>query len=107
MPPILLTSIPLPSPLLSIEWLKLRSALTTISVPQPMTPNPQRKPYHSFSGPLKICLMDMFPYKKTELFQKSDFKSKPPKEPGNTPLSGFYLSFLDIKTTVSTWHDTF
>lgn len=24
----------------------------------------------------------------------------------HTPLSGFYLSFLDIKTTVSTWHDT-
>ena len=45
----------------------------------------------------------MFPYKKTELFQKSGFKSKPPKKPGNTPLSGTYLSFLDIKTTVSTW----
>ena len=40
--------------------------------------------------------MDTFPYKKTELFQKSGFKSKPPKKPGNTPLSGTYLSFLDI-----------
>ena len=45
--------------------------------------------------------VDMFPYKKTELFQKSGFKSKPPKKPGNTPLSGTYLSFLDINTTVS------
>ena len=45
----------------------------------------------------------MFPYKKTGLFQKSGFKSKLPKKPGNTPLSGTYLSFLDIKTTVSTW----
>ena len=44
----------------------------------------------------------MFSYKKTELFQKSGFKSKPPKKPGNTPLSGTYLSFLDINTTVST-----
>jgi len=43
----------------------------------------------------------MFPYKKTGLFQKSGFKSKLPKKPGNTPLSGTYLSFLDINTTVS------
>ena len=42
-------------------------------------------------------------HKKTGLFQKSGFKSKLPKKPGNTPLSGTYLSFLDIKTTVSTW----
>ena len=46
-------------------------------------------------------LFRAFSYKKTELFQKSDFKSKPPKKPGNTPLSGFYLSFLAINTTVS------
>ena len=32
--------------------------------------------------------VDMFPYKKTELFQKSGFRSKPPKKPGNTILSG-------------------
>ena len=38
-------SIPLPSLLLSIEWLKLRSALTTILVTQPLTSNPQPKPY--------------------------------------------------------------
>ncbi|WP_418852219.1 hypothetical protein, partial [Ruminococcus sp.] len=39
------TSIPLPSLSLSVEWLKLRSALTTILVPQPLTSNPQPKPY--------------------------------------------------------------
>jgi len=48
----------------------------------------------------------MFPYKKTELFQKSGFKSKPPKKPGNTPLSVFYLSFFDINTTHSTCIET-
>ena len=42
-------SIPLPSLLLSIEWLKLRSALTIIPVPQPMTSNPQPNPYCIFS----------------------------------------------------------
>ena len=36
----------------------------------------------------------MCPYKITELFQKYGFKSKPPKKPENTPLSGFYLSFF-------------
>ena len=50
-------SIPLPSLPLSIEWLKLRSALTTILMPQPLTFNPQPKPYRYspatqfFSGP--------------------------------------------------------
>jgi len=43
-----MSSIPLPSLPLSIEWLELRSALTTISVPQPMTSNPQPKPYRIF-----------------------------------------------------------
>lgn len=43
---IFLSSIPLPSLPLSIEWLKLRSALTTILVPQPLLSNPQPKPYH-------------------------------------------------------------
>ena len=43
-------SIPLPSLLLSIEWLKLRSALTIIPVPQPMTSNPQPNPYCIFSA---------------------------------------------------------
>lgn len=50
--------------------------------------------------------VDMFPYKKSELFQKSGFKSKPPKKPGNTPLSGTYLSFLDINTTLLTCIET-
>ena len=40
-----ISSIPLPSLPLSIEWLKLRSALATIPVPQPLTSNPQPKPY--------------------------------------------------------------
>ena len=42
---ILSLAIPLPSLPHSIEWLKLRSVLTTIPVPQPMTSNPQPKPY--------------------------------------------------------------
>ena len=64
-------------------------------LPQIVTSNPRLQPDTHFA-------VDMFPYKKTELFQKSGFKSQPPKKPGNTPLSGLYLSFLDIKTTVST-----
>ena len=48
----------------------------------------------------------MFPYKKTGAFQMSGLTSQLPKKPGNTPLSGTYLSFLDINTTHSTWHDT-
>ena len=64
-------------------------------LPQIVTSNPRLQADTHFA-------VDIFPYKKTELFQKSGFKSKPPKKPGNTPLSGFYLSFLDIKTTVST-----
>ena len=62
----------------------------------PLSQNPRSQPDTHFA-------VDMFPYKKTGLFQKSGFKSKLPKKPGNTPLSGTYLSFLDIKTTVSTW----
>lgn len=34
----------------SIEWLKLRSALITILVSQPLTSNPQPKPLPLFSG---------------------------------------------------------
>jgi len=41
----LLSSIPLPSMPLSIEWLELRSILATILVPQPLISNPQPKPY--------------------------------------------------------------
>ena len=70
--------------------------LTSNPLPQIVTSNPRLQPDIHFA-------VDMFPYKKTELLQKSGFKSQPPKKPGNTPLSGTYLSFLDIKTTVSTW----
>ena len=69
--------------------------LTSNPLSQIMTSNPRLQPDTHFA-------VDMFPYKKTELFRQSGFKSKPPKKPGNTPLSGLYLSFLDIKTTVST-----
>ena len=74
--------------------------LTSNPLSQIVTSNPRLQPDTHFS-------VDMFTYKKTELFQKFGFKFKLRKKPGNTPLSGFYLSFLDIKTTVSTWHDTF
>ena len=50
-------------------------------LPQIVTSNPRLQPDTHFA-------VDMFSYKKTELFQKSGFKSKPPKKPGNTPLSG-------------------
>ena len=49
-------------------------------LPQIVTSNPRLQPDTHFA-------VDMFPYKKTELFQKS----------------GFYLSSLDSKQTVSTW----
>lgn len=65
---------------------------------QIVTSNPRLQPNTHFA-------VDMFPYKKTELFQKSGFKSKPPKKPGNTPRSGTYLFFLDISTTHSTCHE--
>ena len=67
--------------------------LTSNPLSQIATSNPRSQPDTDFA-------LDMFPYKKTKLFQKSGFKSKPPKKPGNTPLSGFYLSFLAINTTV-------
>ena len=73
-------------------------SFTSNPLSQIATSNPRLQPDTPFTA-------DMFPYKITELFQELGFKSKPPKKPGNTPLSGLYLSFLDIKTTVSTWHD--
>ena len=39
----IITGVLTPTSGLSIEWLKLRSALTTILVPQPLTSNPQPK----------------------------------------------------------------
>ena len=73
-----------------------QKCLTSNPLSQIVTSNPRSQPDTHFA-------VDMFPYKKTRLFQKSGFRSKPPKKPGNTPLSGTYLSFLDINTTVSTW----
>ena len=55
--------------------------LTSNPLPQIVTSNPRLQPDIHFA-------VDMFPYKKTELLQKSGFKSQPPKKPGNTPLSG-------------------
>ena len=56
-------------------------SLTSNPLSQIATSNPRLQPDTHFAA-------DMFPYKKTELFQKSGFRSKPPKKPGNTPLSG-------------------
>ena len=55
--------------------------LTSNPLPQIVTSNPRLQPYIHFA-------VDMLPYKKTELLQKSGFKFQPPKKPGNTPLSG-------------------
>ena len=55
--------------------------LTSNPLPQIVTSNLRLQPYIHFA-------VGMFPYKKTELLQKSGFKSQPPKKPGNTPLSG-------------------
>ena len=63
-------------------------------LPQIVTSNPRLQPDTHFA-------VDMFPYKKTGPFQMSGLTSQLPKKPGNTPLSGTYLSFLDINTTVS------
>ena len=63
-------------------------------LPQIVTSNPRLQPDTHFS-------VDMFPYKKTGLFQESGFKSKPTKKPRNTPHSGTYLSFLVINTIFS------
>lgn len=98
---ILLLSIPLPSLLLSIEWLELRSALLSKSLLQPMTSNPPSQ--IATSNPRLQAdthfAVDMFPYKTTELFQKSGFRSKPPWKLGNIPLFGTYLSFF--------WHQNY
>lgn len=69
--------------------------LTSNPLSQIATSNPRLQPDTHFA-------VDMFPYKKTGPFQMSGLTSQLPKKPGNTPLSGTYLSFLDIKTTVST-----
>ena len=68
-------------------------------LPQIVTSNPRLQPDTDFA-------VDMFPYKTTELFQELGFYSQLPKKPGNTPLSGTWFYFLDIKTTVSTCVET-
>ena len=73
--------------------------LTANPLSQIVTANPRLQPDTHFA-------VDMSPHKKAELFQKSGFKSKLPKKPGNMPLFSLYLSFLDSKQTVSTWHDS-
>lgn len=72
---------------------------STLPLSQIVTYNPRSQPDTDFA-------VDMFPYKKTGAFQMSGLTSQLPKKPGNTPLSGTYLSFLDIKTTVSTCPET-
>ena len=56
-------------------------SFTSIPLPQIVTSNPRLQPDTHFA-------VDMFPYKKTELFQELGFYSQLPKKPGNTPLSG-------------------
>ena len=55
-------------------------------LPQIVTSNPRLQPDTHFA-------VDMFPYKKTGLFQKSGFKSKPPKKPG---IYVFNLSYATL-----------
>ena len=66
-----------------------------IPLPQPMTSNPQSKPCDRFYS--------RYVFIKTNRAFSEDCHY--PKKPGNTPLSGTYLSFFDIKQTVSTWHE--
>ena len=48
-------------------------SLPSNPLPQIVTSNPRLQPDTHFA-------VDMFPYNKTELFQKSGFRSKPPKK---------------------------
>ena len=64
--------------------------LTFNPLSQIATSNPRLQPNTHFA-------VDMFPYKKTELFQKSGFKSKPPKSPETRRfLALIYLSLTSI-----------
>ena len=74
-------------------------SVTSNPLSQILTSNPRSQPDTDFA-------VDMFPYKKTGAFQMSGLTSQLPKKPGNTPLSGTYLSFLDINTTHSTCGET-
>lgn len=63
-----------------------------ILVPQPVTPNPQSNPSDRFYS--------RYVFIKTNRAFPEDYHY--PKKPVNTPFCGFYLSFFDIKQTVST-----
>jgi len=91
---ILLSSIPLPRLTLSIEWLELRSGLLSKSMPQLLTSNPQPKPYHSFFKPRQIHLVDIFTYKKTELFVRFLWWCQPYKKPEIRHFSEFIYPSL-------------
>lgn len=107
--PYLLTSIPLPATTQNgrVAGLVVSPFCFPKFIPKSVTSNPLSQIATSNPGlqPDTHFAADMFPYKKTELFQELGFYSQLPKKPGNTPLSGSYLSFLDIKTTVSTCHE--
>ena len=104
--PYLLTSIPLPTNIQNgrVAGLVVSPFCFPKFIPKSVTSNPlsQIATSNPRSQPDTHFAVDMFPYKTTELFQRLGFTSQLPKKPGNTPLSGTYLSFLDIKTTVST-----
>lgn len=98
-------SIPLPSLPLNIEWLKLRSALITIPVPQPMTSNPQPNPYRIFRSSTFSLIRPKSRYvsiQENRAFRKASLMMLTLQKPRNTPLFSLYLSFLDRRHTVST-----
>lgn len=78
-------------------------------MPQPLTSNPQPKPYrifstiHFFSSQTKSRYVSI---QESRAFRKASLMILTSEKPGNTPLSGTYLSFLDIKNTHSIWVDT-
>ena len=86
----------------TMPWLKLRSALTTISVPQLMTSNPQPKPYrifsaiHFFSGQTKkqIC----FPTRKPSFPQDFSDNTSLAKNPEIRHFSALIYLFLTAST---------
>ena len=90
----------------SVEWLKLRSALTTILVPQPLTSNPQ--PINP-TVILRLLIflqpnpkVDIFPYNKTELSARLLTMIPTLQKARKYATFSLYLSFLDSKQTAST-----
>ena len=76
-----------------------RAAWLYFPLSQIATSNPRLQPDTDFA-------VGMFPYNKTELFQRLGFTYQLPKKPGNTPLSGTWFYLRDINTTVSTCPET-